>query len=201
MVRFGQWDQLAMESMPADSLSYSLAVWHYAQGMRAVRTKNPEEAKRHLDAIRAIHAIPELTNQKVWGFNSFAEIIGIAANVLEGEYLAASGNFTEAVDVLKRAMKSEDGLLYQEPPDWYYPVRETLGNVLLLAGKYPEAEKMFRDDLTMYPENGWSLGGLYRALKSQGRAREAESVRLRFEKAFSDADANLKGPGGLLALN
>lgn len=201
MVRFGQWSELAVEPKPADSLSYVLAIWHYANGMSAVKQNNLPEAKKHLDEMRKFHNLPELNNQKIWGFNSFADIIGIAGNVLEGEYLAASGNHDAAIAALQKAMTSEDGLLYQEPPDWYYPVRETLGNVLLKANRPKEAEKMFRDDLTMYPENGWSLGGLYRALKAQGKTKEADAVRIRFEKAFADADQNLKVGAGQLALN
>jgi len=201
MVRFEQWEALAGETRPADSLSYALAVWYYANGMAAVKTNRLDEAKKQLDNIRSVHAMKDLNNQRIWGFNSFADIIGIAVSILEGEYLAAQGKYDEAVVVLKKAMTAEDGLLYQEPPDWYYPVRETLGNVLLKSGKPAEAEKMFREDLTFYPENGWSLGGLYRALKAQGKSKEAEAVRLRFEKAFADADENLKGTAGLMALN
>ena len=201
MVRFGQWDQLALEAPPADSLKYVSAIWHYAHGMMALKTGKLPDAKQHLDDLRQIGEFPDLDNQKIWGFNSFADIIDIAGNVLEGEYLAARGQHAEAIAVLQKAMTAEDGLLYQEPPDWYYPVRETLGNVMLKAGKFAEAEAMFRSDLTMYPENGWSLGGLYRALKSQGKNKEAEQVRLRFEKAFADADENLKTAAGQLALN
>lgn len=201
MVRFGQWKELAMETRPADSLSYALAVWHYANGMAAVKTNKLDVATTHLDALRKIHAQPELGSQKIWGFNSFADVISIAGNVLEGEYLSATGKHAEAIAVLRKALTTEDGLLYQEPPDWYYPVRETLGNVFMKAGKFPEAEQAFREDLAVYPENGWSLGGLYRALKAQERNKEAEEVRVRFEKAFSEADENLKGKSGLLALN
>lgn len=201
MVRFGQWGELANEAKPADSLSYVLAIWHYANGMAAVKINKPEDAKQHLEAIRSIHAIPELTNQKIWSVNSFSHVIGIATYVLEGEYLASTGRHDEAITTLQKALVAEDGLLYQEPPDWYYPVREILGNVLLKAKKYHEAENMFRDDLTMYPENGWSLGGLYRALKAQGKSKEADAIRVRFEKAFAEADENLRGSAGLLAIN
>jgi tetratricopeptide (TPR) repeat protein len=198
MVRFAQWKELAMEAKPADSLHYVLATWHYANGMAAVKTNRMEEAKQHLEAIRSVHSLPLLSSQKIWGFNSFSDIIGIAANVLEGEYLSAAGMYPEAIAVLQKAMTAEDGLLYQEPPDWYYPVRETLGNVLLQAGRFREAEKVFSEDLKMYPENGWSLGGLYRALAAQGRPKEAKAVRARFEKAFADADENLKGKAVLM---
>lgn len=192
MVRFNQWDELAMETKPADSLAYALAVWHYAHGMAAVRTAKPGEAIMHLDTMRRIGSAPKLANQRIWGFNSFAQVIGIAANVLDGEIQALQGNDEGAIEALRLAMTSEDGLLYQEPPDWYYPVRGTLGNIYLNAGKPKEAENLFSEDLKMYPENGWALGGLYRALKAQGRNNEADAVRVRFEKAFKDADENLR---------
>jgi tetratricopeptide (TPR) repeat protein len=201
MVRFDQWDQLSQEERPADSLRYSLAIWNYAQGIASVRNNKAKEAQQYLQEIKSIQEDPLLANQRIWGINSFADVVNIAALVLEGEILSATGKYSEAVTVLEKARASEDGLLYQEPPDWYYPVRETLGNVLLKAARFGEAEKVFREDLVMYPENGWSLGGLYRALKAQKKDREAEQVRIRFEKAFKDADEYLRGSGGLLALN
>ncbi|MBL7850455.1 MAG: hypothetical protein JNN04_06105 [Cyclobacteriaceae bacterium] len=200
MVRFSQWDELAREEKPADSLHYALAIWNYAHGIRAVRTGKAGQANQYLQEVKRILSEPSLSAGRIWGINSFADVVGIAALVLEGEVMAASGKYPEAIAALEKARASEDGLLYQEPPDWYYPVRETLGNVLLKAGRFKEAEKMFREDLVMYPENGWSLGGLYRALTAQGRSKEAEAVRVRFEKAFADADENLKGEAGLLAM-
>ena len=201
MVRFSQWDQLANEQKPADSLRYTLAIWNYANGMAAARTKDLEKARAHLEEIKRILAEPELANQRIWGINSFADVVGISGLVLEGEIMMAAEKYPEAIALLEKARASEDGLLYQEPPDWYYPVRETLGTVLLKAGRFREAEKVFQEDLVMYPENGWSLGGLYRSLKAQGKNKEAEGVRIRFEKAFAEADENLRGSGGLLALN
>lgn len=192
MVRFSQWNELSVEAKPADSLFYAVAIWNYAQGMRAVKTGSPGEAKKHLDEINRVLTDPAVANQRIWGINSFSDVLGIASNVLEGEYLSASGKTDEAIKALQAALKSEDGLLYQEPPDWYYPVRETLGNIYLKAGKPKDAEKMFNEDLSMYPENGWALSGLYNAVKAQGRKKEAEAVRVRFEKAFKDADVDLK---------
>lgn len=94
--------------------------------------------------------------------------------------------------MLSTTMETEDKLLYQEPPDWFFPVRETYGAILLKAKKFKEAESRFREDLGTYPENGWSLAGLHRALKSQGKEKEAMDVKKRFDKAFADADESLK---------
>lgn len=59
-----------------------------------------------------------------------------------------------------RAVEAEDGLRYNEPPDWKIPGRHFLGAELLEAGQYSEAEKVYLEDLKKNPENGWSLKGL-----------------------------------------
>ena len=48
------------------------------------------------------------------------------------------------------------------------------------AGRYAEAEQVYRDDLTRLPENGWSLYGLARSLELQHNNDEAASVEARF---------------------
>ena len=47
----------------------------------------------------------------------------------------------------ERAVKIEDGLNYGEPPEWFYPVRESLGAALLTNGEADRAEAVFRADL------------------------------------------------------
>jgi hypothetical protein len=85
----------------------------------------------------------------------------------------------------------QDGLAYNEPPDWYYPVRETLGGALLRDGQAAEAEKAFRDDLARNPRNGRSLFGLWQSLKAQNMTADAEWARREFEAAWKDADSQL----------
>jgi tetratricopeptide (TPR) repeat protein len=75
-----------------------------------------------------------------------------------------------------------------EPPPWYYPVRQSLGAVLLEAGRAKEAEAVYREDLKRYPENGWSLFGLAKSLRAQGRAADAVKVEHRFRRAWAQAD-------------
>ena len=85
----------------------------------------------------------------------------------------------------------EDALTYDEPPDWMQPTRHTLGAVLLRAGLGREAEAVYREDLVRFPENGWSLWGLKRALEMRGAADEAAEVARRFETAWKRADVKL----------
>ena len=99
--------------------------------------------------------------------------------------------FDDALGHLSRAVRLEDSLLYNEPPDWYYPVRHTLGAVLLEAGSPVEAEVVYWQDLAHHQENGYALYGLWQSLKKQGRTEEASDVELRFHTAWVDADVDL----------
>jgi hypothetical protein len=71
------------------------------------------------------------------------------------------------------------------------PTRHTLGAVLLRAGRSEEAEKVYREDLVRFPENGWALWGLRRALDQRGFETEAGKTRERFENAWKRADVKL----------
>jgi hypothetical protein len=87
---------------------------------------------------------------------------------------------------------AQDLLVYDEPPTWYYPVRETLGAALLASGRAPEAERVFRDDLAINPGNGRSLFGLWKALAAQGRTADAAKARAAFRRAWANADVLLR---------
>ena len=89
------------------------------------------------------------------------------------------------------AAKIEDAGLYFEPPKWYYPIRHSLGAALLKAGQHAEAEKVYREDLRRFPENGWSLFGLAQALRAQNKNTEAASAEERFHRAWPNTDVTL----------
>ncbi len=97
----------------------------------------------------------------------------------------------DAVDHLKRAVELQDGLVYDEPPAWYYPVRESLGAALLKAGKAAEAEAVFREGIRVSPRNGRMLFGLMEALKAEGKTEQAEWVRKEYEAVWARADIRL----------
>jgi hypothetical protein len=69
-------------------------------------------------------------------------------------------------------------------------VRQELGVVLLAARRPVEAEEAFRQDLKRFPENGWSLHGLMRSLREQGKTGEAEEVERRFRAVWRDSDTD-----------
>lgn len=125
------------------------------------------------------------------GATTLADLLGFAATLLEGEIAAAEGRLDFAVDTLHRAVLMQDLLPYTEPPDWYFPARQSLGAVLLDAGRAAEAEAVYWQDLKKSPSNGWSLFGLAKALRAQGKDDAAALAEKRFEKVWSAADVEL----------
>ena len=111
--------------------------------------------------------------------------------VVSGEIAAARRRFSTAIAHLERGVELEDALNYDEPPPWHSPVRQILGAVLLRAGKIVEAEAVYRADLEIFPDNGWSLYGLRQSLTEQYRDAEAADVAVRLEAAFERADVVL----------
>ena len=99
-----------------------------------------------------------------------------------------SGQATSAVTHFTVARDIEDGILYNEPPFWYYPIRASLGQALLADGRPAEAQQAYEQDLALFPENVWALAGLKQSLVAQGKTAEAALVQLRLDKAAASAD-------------
>ena len=106
---------------------------------------------------------------------------------------AKQGHTDRAIEILTRAANSEDQLRYNEPSDWYVPVRHALGAVLLGAGRAADAQKVYEQDLARNPGNGWSLAGLARSLRAQNKGKEATITEAKALKAWKDADVKLGG--------
>lgn len=191
LVRFERWQDILATPAPAADLKYPTGIWHYAQGMALTAQGNLAEARGHLDAVNALVVDPEMEEQTIWGFNSTSQVLQIAASVLAGELALASGDEAIAIANLQQAVELESQLVYTEPPDWYSPTQNLLGQGLFEIGRYADAEAAFRADLEAYPDNGWSLYGLAQSLRAQGKMTEAAAVQTRFEEAWQYADTSL----------
>lgn len=190
-VRFGRWDEVLAAPKPPADLVYPTGVWHYARAMALVRKDRLDEAARELGELARTAADPALEGVTIWDLNTTRALLEIASRVVAGELAAAKGDFTAAVEYLEEAVAREDRLRYDEPPPWHYPVRQTLGAVLLRAGRPADAERVYRQDLERFPDNGWSLYGLAASLDAQKKAGESAAVRKRFTAAWRNADVQL----------
>ncbi len=191
LARFGRWQEILAEPAPEVNLPYPMGVWHYARGMAFANTGQLEQAEQELARVKAIAADPELEAVTVFDINSVARLMEISKEVLSGEIARQSGDLETAIAALETAVELEDALIYNEPEDWYLPVRQILGAALLEADRPEAAEAVYRQDLVAHERNGWSLFGLTQSLEAQGRSDEAQMVRDRFDEAWQYADVEL----------
>ena len=191
-VRFGKWDELLTDVLPPDVAEpYPMAVWHYARGTALVRKGRIADARAALERLDRIAADPALGETRIKNINAAAVLARIAALTLRADLEWASRRPERASPLLAQAVALEDGLTYDEPHLWLAPTRHALGAVLVAEGRGRDAERVYREDLTHYPDNGWALVGLARALRLQGRNEAAKEVDARFRDAWRDADVTI----------
>jgi tetratricopeptide (TPR) repeat protein len=186
LLRFGQWDEILAEADHPDYMPFTRAFRHAARGI-ALAAKGDTKAAR-AEEVLYLEACKRVPAEETLGNNSAQAIMAVATPMLAGEILVREGRLDEGVARLREAVKAEDALHYDEPPGWILPVRHSLGATLMAAGRFAEAEQVYRDDLARLPENGWSLFGLAQSLKMQRKAAEAAAVDTRFKKMWAKAD-------------
>lgn len=188
-VQFGRWDALLAMPKPAEELHYVVAIWHFGQGMARTRKNQLPEAQKHLEALAQAAADPRFEGYFVGPQHALSRTLKVAERVLAGELADARRDPRGAIAALEQAVALEDGNAYFEPPLWHQPTRQSLGRVLLKAGKAARAEQVYRADLARNRANGWSLHGLSRSLKAQGKPTAAVDREL--EAAWRHADVTL----------
>ncbi|MGH8086604.1 MAG: hypothetical protein ACREPV_15260 [Lysobacter sp.] len=190
-VRFGRWEEIAAMPNPAADLPYVTAIWHYAQGIAAVRQQRADDAASHLAELRRLAADPVMETLTMWDRYPLSHAVKIAERTLSAEVAAAGGDPDGAIAMLREATGIEDQIPYDEPPGWHAPVRHSLGALLLAADRPAEAEAVYRAELERNPGNGWSLHGLAQSLQAQQRPRDAVEVERHFAQAWQHADVEL----------
>jgi tetratricopeptide (TPR) repeat protein len=191
MVRFGMWNEILEDKGPEHETPFTKAVWRYARAMALIGTDRLTEAEAELTQLNTLLLDPSLKGLVTFSQNTGFAILRLAPEVVAGEIAAKRKDWDAATLHLDRAIRYEDALIYQEPPDWHAPVRLNLGAVLLEAGRPDEAEAVYWEDLRKNPGNGWTLYGLLQALKAQGKTNDAALVEERFKKAWKDSDITL----------
>lgn len=192
LMRFSKHsDVLAVPAPPADR-PVQQSWHHFSRGVALVKTGKVEDAaaERKLLAT-AIATVPESALFGGGGWASAAQALNIASLSLDARLAAARGEHDRAVKFWQQAVGAADQLPYDEPPVWFYPVRESLGAALLAANRASDAERVFRDDLIKHPRNPRSLFGLQMALAKQGKEADAAWVQREFDEAWKNADSKL----------
>jgi tetratricopeptide (TPR) repeat protein len=189
-VRFRDWERVQKMPEPDRDQITLHNLWNFARGMAFASTGDLKQAIVSRDRFR--EGIASLPKDRTYGNNPEHQVMQLPLFLLEAKIAEARNDFPGALGHLKEAVATEDGLSYNEPPDWYYPPgREALGGLLLRMKHAGEAEDVFREDLRRNQRNGRSLFGLHEALKAQNKLDEARLVEPLYGAAWSKADRPL----------
>jgi len=191
LAQFGRWEEILAEPAPREDLHYSNAIFRYARAVARASTGDIEGARAEQAAMRPYLASDQIDFLVTMAYPA-ESLLGIADALVEGEIALASGGLDAAIAHFERAVAIQDRLPYMEPPFWYYPTRQSLGLAYLRAGRFAEAEAVYRRDLEDYPHNGWSMFGLVQSLEGQGRDDEAAVAAEELGHAWSLADVTLE---------
>ncbi|MGE3275929.1 MAG: alpha/beta fold hydrolase [Vicinamibacterales bacterium] len=190
-VRFGRWEEILSEPRPHVDAPYPQGVWHYARALARIARGELGKAREELAALEAARADRAL--ETTFAGAPLAQNLDIALEEVRAELAARDGDWETAIAAATRGVTLQDAQPYNEPETWHRPVRLVLGGILIDAGRYAEAEPVFREDLRRHPETGWALIGLAQSLRGQGKRDEARLAEARFQRAWARADIALTG--------
>jgi tetratricopeptide (TPR) repeat protein len=189
--RFNKWDAILARPEPFKELPGTHAIWRYTRTLALVANGDTEKATtERAEFAKEAAVFPADAN--IGEFNSGKVVLELAGHILDARIAAARGEKDASIEHWRQAVAVQDTLNYDEPPDWYYPVRESLGAALLNAGKPTDAETVFREDLRRNPRNPRSLFGLTQTLKAQRRNSDATWTDSQFKAAWKSADTQLQ---------
>ncbi len=160
---------------PGADLPYIQAVWRYARGIVRAQQGDAAGARAELADIERLIASTDYSRFSEANIPA-KDVMQIAVHVLRARIAQAGNDLNGAVSSLEAAVKLYDGLPYMEPPYWPYPVRQTLGALLVLKGEQEQARAVFGDALARTPNNAWALYGLRESYARDGKKREARAV-------------------------
>lgn len=187
LLRFGRYAEILATPAPAEKYPVWYGVHLYAQAYAQAALGEREAAATALRQLQSYAG--RLPADLPAGYNSAKDVLNLGALLVEARLAQQNGDTANAIQLLQRAVAAEDRLAYDEPSDWFFPVRHQLGAVLLAAGRGKDAEAVYREDLRRHPHNGWALFGLAASLRAQ--QRESREVRDAFASAWRDADVTL----------
>jgi tetratricopeptide (TPR) repeat protein len=192
-IRFHRWNDILNMPKPDPSMKTTTVFWHFARGMALAGTGKISDAEAEYKIVAdAEKATPPDVVFAMPVNNKAKDIMVIAENVLGAKIAGAKHDSAGEIAMLKTAISVQDSLKYGEPPDWFFPVRESLGAALLMSSKASDAEQVFREDLDRNPRNPRSLFGLEQALKAQGKDYDAGFIEKQFQTSWKGGEGQLK---------
>jgi tetratricopeptide (TPR) repeat protein len=192
-LRFHKWNEILAIPQPDPTMKITTGFWHFSRGMALAGTGKLNEAEAEYKIVSEAeqNTPPDVVFSAPIN-NKAKDIMKISEDVLGAKIAMARKDYAQAISLLTAAVAIQDTLKYGEPPDWFFPVRESLGAALLINGDATAAEKVFRADLDRNPRNPRSLFGLQQALKAQNRSYDAGFVEAEFHDSWTGGEVKIE---------
>ena len=192
LLRFGKWEDALQLPVPDATATVLTTLMHFGRAVAHAALGAAAEAGRDREAYQA--ARQRVPPDAMIGYNTASAVFAVCDAVLEARIAAAGGNLEAAIEAWKKAVAAEDALSYDEPADWFYPTRESLGMAYLKARRFDDADRTFREDLERNPANPRALFGQWQLLEATSEPDDPRTLMLRrrFMDAWTDSDVELK---------
>jgi tetratricopeptide (TPR) repeat protein len=190
-LQFHKWDEFLALPKPADEKSQKFLLWHYGRALSFAGTGKVKEAEEARNVFAAI--VQQVPADAPYGTTNLAkQVLSVGVHVADASIAEAKGNLDAAIEHWKKAAAEEEALAYDEPPAWYYAVRQSLGAAYLKAKRYEDAEREFRQALDAHPRDGRLLFGLLETLTRLDKKAAAAQIKAQFEDAWKSTEVKLK---------
>lgn len=182
MLQFHRWNELINLKPFPEKMAVSNVLRHFGRAMAFTALGDNENAKK--EKALFMEGKSKIPLSTMFSANKASTIFSIAEYQLNGKMAEIQMDYAGAVEWLRKAIAIQDQMNYNEPPDWYFPIRESLGGILLRSKRFPEAEVVFRGDLERHPRNGRSLFGLWKSLEAQHKFSDSFWIKRELDEAW-----------------
>ena len=201
-LRFAKWQDVAAD--PANlgvggevatdaTKQYPEGLRLLAEGMVDVQKADVAAAQSRAEALDAL--LWQLSNEEDRKQKEYTTPVVKHLNVfsleLQGNIKLAQGKNDEAFRLLNQAVDKENDLGYREPPDFFRPATEELGNLYLKAREWDKAREAFNRELRARPNSGFALFGIAQAYALAGQRDQTVKAYRSFLADWQHADSDL----------
>jgi tetratricopeptide (TPR) repeat protein len=194
LVRLARWGDVLEETAGAGAAERTPGMFEYARGIALARTGRVAETEVMVvsldERVRTARAATKPDDDFA---KMMAERLATLSSQLKAEVAFARGDVDAALAAEREAIRTEEAM-GGEPPLLAGGSQVALGDLLLRARRYSEAEAAFRVALALQPGDGWALRGLQVAVAAQNRGAEAQQVQAEWARAWQEADVALRPP-------
>lgn len=170
---------------PWDDFPAAEALTHFARGLGAARSEDPDGAAASLARLEELERAAREADDVYWADQIRVQRRSVAAwrSMAEGRTDRALAEMREAAELAARMEK------HPVTPGALQPAHELLGDLLLETGRHAEALEAYERSLETWPRRHHSLDGAARAAEAAGQDEAARSYRRELRELSAEGES------------